>query len=241
MSAKSEAEAEPTNETCCRRTVHGSRVCGRGQAPKPRSRASETPGLRSVTYRGTIDPPFGRSSHLTCPTDRVPICTQQARAAGSPSVTAPDRQCAALSNGGWQFQPPSLGLSVTHRPGSSAPHAWPRQGNAMHITCPNAGVTVVLGSSTGASVADRRPTEHCFGLSVPFAPPRLRYHTRTCNARRTERTIARTDGAARTIIRPRPPQRCGGCEVDHCYSVGARVPSWERSLEESLLCKRSHC
>ena len=31
--------------------------------------------LRSATYRGTIDPPFGRSSHLTCPTDRVPICT----------------------------------------------------------------------------------------------------------------------------------------------------------------------
>jgi hypothetical protein len=42
--------------------VPDSRGSGRGQAPKPRSGASETPGLRSTTHRGTIDPQFGRPS-----------------------------------------------------------------------------------------------------------------------------------------------------------------------------------
>ena len=62
MSAKSRSELHRRT----RLTVDGISaqlsVCGRGQAPKPQSGASKTAGLRSATYRGTIDPPFGRLS-----------------------------------------------------------------------------------------------------------------------------------------------------------------------------------
>ena len=47
----------------------------RSQAPKPRCGAAQTPGLRSATHRGTMEPAVCGPFHLTRPTDRVSICT----------------------------------------------------------------------------------------------------------------------------------------------------------------------